>query len=303
VRALPSSLSNSASTSGPAESALQQAPAEKVRAADKVERLAQIREQFRVLAAGAPKAAMEAAKQLSDDTERETALFTLVTEWTHGDLRRPDERAQAIAQHGLEAGLGMELAKSPELAMLWANELTEGPGRAALLGQIAAGLVRSDAAAAFAMVDSVAPEDRREFFNSVYAGWATQDTAAALQSAEQLDDPTTRDGALQAIRSVAPVGIGAEVTMQAGYAVIAGLVPDAPADISGLLHKGDRIVALAQGDSSYVDARNLSLQEVVQMIRGVPGTTLQLQLLAADAPPDSTPRTVSIVRDQIKFKR
>jgi hypothetical protein len=246
---------------------------------------------------------MDAAKQLTDDTERETALLTLVTEWTHGYLRRPDERAQAIAQHGLEAGLGMELAKSPELAMLWANELTEGPGRAALLGQIAAGMVRSDAAAAFALGDSVAPGDRQEFFSSVYAGWATQDTAAALQSAQQLDDPTTRDGALQAIRSVAPVGIGAEVTMQAGYAVIAGLVPEAPADLSGLLQKGDRIVALAQGDSSYVDARNLSLQEVVQMIRGAPGTTLQLQLLAADAPPDSTPRTVSIVRDQIKFKR
>ena len=297
------SVARSRAAPGPAESGFQPAPAEKVPAAGRLERLTQIREQFRVLAAGAPKAAMDAAKQLTDETERETALLTLVTEWTHGYLRRPDERAQAIAQYGLEAGLGMELAKNPELAMLWANELTEGSNRAALLGQIANGMVRSDTAAAFGLSDSIAPEDRRQFFNSLYAGWATQDTAAALQSAEQLDDPALRDAVLQAIRGVAPVGIGAAVSMQAGYPVISDLVPDAPADVSGLLHKGDRIVALAQGDNSYVDVHNLSLQEIVQMIRGAPGTTLQLQLVSADAPAGATPHTVAIVRDQIKFKR
>jgi hypothetical protein len=246
---------------------------------------------------------MDAAKQLKDDTERETALLALVTEWTHGYLRRSDERAQAIAQYGLEAGLGMELAKNRDLALLWANELTEGPGRAALLGQIAASVVRSEPAAAFGLSDSVAPEDRREFVNSLYSGWAGQDTEEALQSAEQLDDTTTREAALQAIHSVAPVGIGAAVAVQAGYPVITELIPEAPAEVSGLLHKGDRIIAIAQGDSAYVDARNLSLQEAVQMIRGAPGTTLQLQVLSADAPADSAPRAVSIVRDQIKYKR
>jgi predicted metalloprotease with PDZ domain len=195
------------------------------------------------------------------------------------------------------------MAWKRDLAMLWANELTEGPGRAALLGQIAAGMARSEPVAAFGLSDSVAPQEQRGFVNSFYAGWAAQDTAAALQSAEQLDDPTTREAALQAIRSVAPVGIGAAVTMQLGYPVITELVPDAPADLSGLLHQGDRILAIAQGDSSYVDAHNLSLQEAVQLIRGAPGTTLQLQVLSANAPPDSTPHLVTVVRDQIKYKR
>jgi len=41
----------------------------------------------------------------------------------------------------------------------------------------------------------------------------------------------------------------------------------------------------------------------VQAIRGAPGTLLQLQVLPADAPPDSSPRTVAVVRGQIKFKQ
>src|SRR6266567_1694478 len=54
---------------------------------NKLERLAQIRESFRVLAAGDPGSALRAAKLITDQTERETALLTLVTEWTRGELR------------------------------------------------------------------------------------------------------------------------------------------------------------------------------------------------------------------------
>ncbi|PWU14334.1 MAG: hypothetical protein C5B50_17290 [Verrucomicrobia bacterium] len=299
----PSSLMAPASRSRPAEPTAAQIPAQKVRAADKLERLTQIREEFHALAAGAAKAALQAAKQLTNDTERETALLTLATEWTHGNLRRPEERARAIADYGLEAGLGMELAKNPELGKLWADELTKGAGRAALLGQIAVGLVSSDAPAAFGLGESLAPNELRDFYNSLFSGWAAEDTASALQTAEQVEDPGTREGALKAIRSVAPVGIGVELAMQEGYPVVGNLVPNGPAELSGLFHKGDRILAVAQGDSSYVDAHNLSLQEIVQMVRGAPGTTLQLQVLPADAPPDSAPRLVSVVRDQLKFKR
>src|SRR5208282_5706091 len=53
---------------------------------NKAERLAQLRETFRAMAAGDPKAALRAAKQLTDETERETALLALVTEWKHGEL-------------------------------------------------------------------------------------------------------------------------------------------------------------------------------------------------------------------------
>ena len=102
---------------------------------------------------------------------------------------------------------------------------------------------------------------------------------------------------------MAPVGIGAELRTQDGYHVINRLLPGTPAELNGQLHAGDRIVGLAQGDSSFVDARGLSLAQVVQLVRGAPGTPLQLQVLAAEAPLDSPPRTISIVRDQIKYRK
>jgi hypothetical protein len=269
----------------------------------KAERLAQVRETFRALAAGDLKAALQAARRLSDEVERETALLALLTEWKHGELASPRQRARAIASFGLEAGLGMELSTNPDLALLWANEMTEGQARAALLQHAATALLDSDPAAAFKLSEQLGPGDRRQFFNSLFANWAQKDTAAALQWAEQLPDAAERDAAIGAIRNVAPVGIGAELTTQNGYAVITRLLPGTPAELGGQLRPGDRIIAVAQGDYAFVDARGLALKDLVAVMRGLPGTLLQLQVLSADAPPDSPPRTVSIVRDQIKFKQ
>jgi len=246
---------------------------------------------------------MAEAKKLKDATERETALLTLVTEWTQGELSQPQKRARFIAGYGLEAGLGMELTKTPELAVLWANELTDGANRTALLVQTAVANIGSDPTAAFALSDQFAPDERRKFLDAVISGWARNDTEAALQWANQMSVPEERDAALQDIHNVAPIGIGAELSVQNGYPVINGLIPGTPADLSGQLHRGDRIIGLAQGDNSFVDARDMSLQAVVQMIRGAPGTLLQLQVVSADAPPDSIPRTISIIRDQVKYKQ
>jgi carboxyl-terminal processing protease len=91
--------------------------------------------------------------------------------------------------------------------------------------------------------------------------------------------------------------------MQDGYAVVNQLFPGTPAELSGQIHPGDRIVALAQGDNAFVDAHDLKLEKIVDMIRGAPNTTLQLQVLAGDAGPGSAPRTISILRNQVKFKR
>ena len=99
------------------------------------------------------------------------------------------------------------------------------------------------------------------------------------------------------------MGIGAALAIQDGYPVIKELLPGTPAALSGQLHAGDRILALAQGDDSFVEANSFSLADIVKMVRGAPGTPLQLQILPADAPPNSLPRTVSIIRNQLKFKR
>src|SRR5260370_34669038 len=124
----------------------------------------------------------------------------------------------------------MELAKNPDLAVLWANELTEGAGRSAIFQQTAIAMVGSDPAAAFALSEQLPEGDRRKFFDSVFAGWAEEDTGAAMQRAEQLPD-AARDAAIRAIRTVAPVGIGAGLSIQDGYTVINGPLSGTPADL------------------------------------------------------------------------
>jgi hypothetical protein len=285
------------------EATLVPAPAEKPAPTNKLERLEQIRENFRAFAAGDPTNALRAAKQITDETERETALLTLVTAWKHGELGPPRQRASSIANFGLEAGLGIELAVNPELAVLWANELTDGMGRRAVLRETALRMVASDPAAAFALNEQLPPEERRNFIGSLFAGWGAVDTDSAFKWAGQMPDPAARDEAVQAIRTTAPVGIGTALGVVDGYPVINDLVPGAPAELSGQIHRGDRIVALAQGDNSFVDAHDLPLEKIVAMVRGAPNTVLQIQVLAADAPPNSTPRTIALLRDQIKFKK
>ena len=269
---------------------------------NKLDRLHQIRETFLALAAGDPATALRSAKQLTDGNERETALMTLLTEWSHGELGPVQRRARLVSAYGLEAGLAIELAGKPDLALLWADELTEGPSRVAVYGYAAGTLLASDPAAALALNEKLPESDRRNFLNEIFATWAGSDTDAALKWVNQMPDPTEKDAALAAIRTAAPVGIGASLNMVDGYAVVNGLVPDAPAQLSGQIHPGDRIVALAQGDNSFVDAHSLPLEKIVQMVRGAPNTLLQLQVLPADAQPGTAPRTVAIYRDQVKFK-
>jgi len=270
----------------------------------KLDRLEQIRELFRSLAAGDPTKALRAAKQITDPTERDTALMTLVTEWKHGELSPPVDRAREISEYGLEAGLGMELAKSdPALARLWADELTDPAGRAAVLGEAALTTVKTDPSSAFAMSGELPESDRAKFNQSLLAGWASQDTDAAIQWADQITNATDHDAAIQAIRSAAPVGIGTAIKIEDGYPIISGLVPGGAADSGGQLHVGDRIVALSEGNGQFLGVQNMPLPDVVDAIRGEPNTVLQLQIIPAGADPASRPTTISIARSQIRFQQ
>ncbi len=272
-------------------------------AANKLERLTRIREAFRTLASGNPTTALRAVKQLPYDAEREAALTTLVEQWTLGEVASPGERASRVATFGMQAGLGLELCSvNPQLALQWADELTTGPGRLAIFQQAATIMLGSDPAAAFALSDHLPPTDRRQFTDGVFAQWGARDTSAALQWVEQLTDPAEHDAALKAIRTMAPVGIGTALAVKDGIPFVANVLPGTPAELSQI-QPGDRIVGLAQGNNQFIDARSVSLADLAQMIRGAPGSVVQLQILPADAPPDSQPRTVSITRDQIKFKR
>src|SRR6184192_2039977 len=98
------------------------------------------------------------------------------------------------------------------------------------------------------------------------------------------------------------VGIGAMLRTEDGYAKIESLVPGGPAQVDGRLKVGDRISAVAQGPTDYVDVREMRLDKVVEMIRGKKGTHVRLLVIPSDATDPSRRKNVELVRDEIKLK-
>ena len=98
------------------------------------------------------------------------------------------------------------------------------------------------------------------------------------------------------------VGIGAMLRTEDGYAKIESLVPGGPAQTDGRLKVGDRITAVAQGSSEFVDVRDMRLDKVVEQIRGKKGTKVRLLVIPSDSPDPSKRKTIELVRDEIKLK-
>lgn len=100
-------------------------------------------------------------------------------------------------------------------------------------------------------------------------------------------------------------GIGAVLQAEYDYTVIRSLVPGGPADKSGQLAVDDKIIGVAQGDvdnPEFVDVVGWRLDEVVELIKGPKGSTVQLQVIKNNQSAGSPPQVVSIVRDKVKLE-
>ncbi len=97
-------------------------------------------------------------------------------------------------------------------------------------------------------------------------------------------------------------GIGALLRSEDGYCKIQSLTPNGPAEKSKKLKPNDKIIAVAQGESSPVDVVDMKLNKVVEMIRGQKGTEVRLTVVPADAPDPSVRKVVTLVRDEIKLE-
>lgn len=97
-------------------------------------------------------------------------------------------------------------------------------------------------------------------------------------------------------------GIGAVLRSEDGYCQIVELTPGGPAESSGQIKPGDRIVAVAQGEDAAVDVVDMKLNKVVDMIRGAKGTEVRLTVWPADAMDPSTRKVVKLIRDHIKLE-
>lgn len=92
-------------------------------------------------------------------------------------------------------------------------------------------------------------------------------------------------------------GIGAALRTEDGFTYIESLIPGGGAEKSGKLRPKDKILAVRQEGEEPVSAIDMSIRDVVKLIRGKKGTKVTLTLLREGA----TTKTfdVTIVRDKI----
>jgi carboxyl-terminal processing protease len=95
-------------------------------------------------------------------------------------------------------------------------------------------------------------------------------------------------------------GIGASLESKYGETIVRQIVPGGAADKDGRLKEKDVIVGVAEGpEGEFVDIVDMKINDVVQMIRGKPGTIVRLQV----DPEDKSGRKVyDITRARIELK-
>ncbi len=98
-------------------------------------------------------------------------------------------------------------------------------------------------------------------------------------------------------------GIGAVLQSKNEYTKIVRLISAGPADKSGLLKPGDRIVGVGQGaDSHVVDVIGWRLDDVVELIRGPKKTIVNLEIIPVDAVDEQATKLVNITRNTVKLE-
>lgn len=114
--------------------------------------------------------------------------------------------------------------------------------------------------------------------------------------------PVTSDN-FQISMSNSLEGIGAQLGTEDDYTKVVEIVAGGPAFKSNMLHKDDKIIAVAQGDTGkFVDVIGWRIDDVVKKIRGPKGTVVRLQILQAELGLNSTPKEIRLVRDRIKLE-
>ncbi len=98
-------------------------------------------------------------------------------------------------------------------------------------------------------------------------------------------------------------GIGATLRLEGDYVTIMELIPGGPAFRSKLISPKDRIVAVAQGDSSpYTDIIGWFTDDAVKLIRGAKGTVVRLKILKGSAAVGTPAVEIRLVREKIKIE-
>ena len=95
-------------------------------------------------------------------------------------------------------------------------------------------------------------------------------------------------------------GIGATLRSEEGFTIVASLVKGGAAEKNGQLKTSDKIIAVAQDRGEPVDVIDMSLQEVVKLIRGAQGTTVRLTVIREGSSKNKK-LIIPIVREKIQL--
>lgn len=96
-------------------------------------------------------------------------------------------------------------------------------------------------------------------------------------------------------------GIGAVLQSEDEHTKVVRLVPAGPAAKAGELEPADKITGVGQEDGEIVDVIGWRLDEVVDLIRGPKGTTVNLEIIPSDST-DLKTKVIKIVRDEVKLE-
>jgi C-terminal processing protease CtpA/Prc len=122
------------------------------------------------------------------------------------------------------------------------------------------------------------PEDRRLAIEAISASLAAQGTDQALDWVESLKDIEERDAGMQAVYQNTPKGIGAVLKMENGFPKIADIMPTG-ALASTDLRAGDLIVQAKDSGKDPQDLYGRNMQDVVGLLRGTPGSEVEIRVL------------------------
>lgn len=90
-------------------------------------------------------------------------------------------------------------------------------------------------------------------------------------------------------------GIGATLSVKEGYITVEKIVPGSASWKAGDLEAGDRILEVAQGDSTPIDVFDMRLDKAVRLIRGPKGTEVRLTIKKVS----DEVEVISIIRDVV----
>ena len=95
-------------------------------------------------------------------------------------------------------------------------------------------------------------------------------------------------------------GIGARLQQDIEYTTIFSVMPGGPAYRSKSLDKGDKIIAVSQGDNGeFEDIIGWRLDDVVSRIKGPKESVVRLLIIKKESSIDAFPDTVRLVRDRV----